>query len=71
MRTHEPQRLEDDETETLVYDPGWPDHATPLDHLPGSPTIDADGRLSATGPNVRVLILPALFAAIAIVALAV
>lgn len=71
VRTHEPERLVDDETETLVYDPGWPDHVTPLDHLPGSPTIDADGRLRATGPYAGVLILPGLFAAIAIVALAV
>jgi hypothetical protein len=46
-RTLRPQVVEDDEEEELLYDPQRPHRATLLDHLPGSPRVDAKGRLHA------------------------
>ncbi len=44
-RTHEPGPLLDDEWEQLVYDPRDPRRSSMIDHLPGAPRIDAEGRL--------------------------
>jgi hypothetical protein len=29
-------------SEIVIYDAGWPDHAEPLRHLPGNPTVSDD-----------------------------
>lgn len=44
-KTHQPQHLEDEDHEPLVYDPLHPERATLLDHLPGSPRFDPEGRI--------------------------
>jgi len=44
--TFEPEQFVAGAAESIVYDPAWPDHATPLRHLPGSPTIGDDDRLT-------------------------
>ncbi len=37
--------------EPVLYDPGWPDHATALRHLPGAPALDGSGAVTCTiGP---------------------
>jgi hypothetical protein len=61
VRTHETQRLTDDEWETVLYDPLRPDRGTTLDHLPGSPRIAEDGTISVqnTRRGWLALILPA------------
>lgn len=51
VRTHETQRLTDDERETVLYDPLRPDRGTTLDHLPGSPRIGEDGTISVQNPR--------------------
>jgi hypothetical protein len=62
VRTHETQRLTDDEWETVLYDPLRPERGTTLDHLPGSPRIAEDGTI--TLQNARsgwlALVLPSL-----------
>lgn len=60
--THQPERLQDDEKEPLLYLERDPDLAVLLDHLPGSPSVGADGNLTC-GNRVTgfgVLVLPAL-----------
>ena len=53
------KELEDEPTESLVYDPRDPKIATTLDHLPGSPAIDETGNLVARKPLVWLtLVLP-------------
>jgi hypothetical protein len=51
VRTHLVEKLEDDAEEALVYDPQDPRRATTLDHLPGAPAIDAQGRLQLRDPG--------------------
>jgi hypothetical protein len=43
VTTNHSWRLEDDETERVVYDPRHPSDAVLLDELPGEPAIDARG----------------------------
>src|ERR1043165_5495896 len=45
VETLQPERLEDDEREPMLYDPWAPKRATPLDHLPGAPKITSSGEL--------------------------
>lgn len=62
VRTHETERLEDDQLELLLYDPVKPTRGTTLDNLPGSPRIEKDGTISirnASGAYVA-LIIPTL-----------
>lgn len=44
-RTHEPEVLEDEEEEPLLYLPSFPDFAVLFDNLPGTPSVDPRGRL--------------------------
>jgi hypothetical protein len=66
VHTFRPHALQDDRDELVFYDPRWPDHATTLDHLPGSPTLRADGTLHATGSAVVPLLLPLAAAGLAL-----
>lgn len=60
MQTPEP-RLEDDPHEQLIYLPSKPQRAYPVDHLPGYPTVDANGQLVARDKHVWLaFIMPAL-----------
>lgn len=43
-RTHQPEVLEDEEQEPLLYMPSFPDYAVLFDDLPGAPTVDPRGR---------------------------
>ena len=45
VKTHLTRKLEDDESELLLYDTARPTRAVLLDALPGSPRIDRNGRL--------------------------
>ena len=47
VKTHHTWPLEDDELETLLYDPTRPSFGTTLDHLPGAPRILEDGTVTA------------------------
>ena len=60
-KTHETEKLEDDNEEPLLYDPFNPANAVMLDHLPGEPRIDENGevRLNKVAGTVLVLITPA------------
>jgi hypothetical protein len=49
-RTATPDALTDEETEQLVYAPSNPRRATMIDHLPGAPRIDEDGRFAEVMP---------------------
>lgn len=51
VKTHRPERLEDEEREPLVYDPGDPDAAVMLDKLPCQPRIGDRGELVAGRPG--------------------
>jgi hypothetical protein len=52
--------LEDDPLELMVYMPMKPHRAYPVDHIPGNPTIDADGQLRARDKHVWLaFIMPA------------
>jgi len=44
-KTHEPERLEDQRQERLLYDALHPDYAVMLDSLPGSPEVSPAGHL--------------------------
>ncbi len=60
-KTHEPESLQDDAEEPLLYDPIRPSYSTMLDHLPGAPRLDEMGQIqtkSAIG-SLLVLIIPA------------
>lgn len=59
-KTHQTHELEDDAEEPLLYDPIRPAYATMLDHLPGSPRIDANGSVQtdSAGRSLAVLFLP-------------
>lgn len=59
VKTLSPSLLEDDAQEPMLYDPHQPSRATTLDHLPGAPTITADGQIaSSPGFAFLVLIMP-------------
>lgn len=62
VRTPFPERLSDEGTEQLFYNPRRPAHATLLDDLPGEQAMNERGefRRSGTGAALRVLIGPAL-----------
>jgi hypothetical protein len=58
-KNHITRHLEDEETESLLYDPMRPEYAVLLDNLPGRPRIDSMGQISATtGTAVASLLLP-------------
>ena len=61
-KTHEPEHLQDDAEEPLLYDPVRPNWATLLDHLPGAPRIDEMGQIQTQSPirSLLVLIVPTL-----------
>lgn len=61
-KTHEPERLRDQQQELLLHDPFHPSYAVMLDSLPGSPEIDPTGGFRARRPAaaVGVLLLPLL-----------
>lgn len=56
-KTHQTEKLLDDDREPLLYDPLFPDKATLLDHLPGSPQIDHHGQITAKSPLTTLLCL--------------
>lgn len=55
--THEPERLQDDAEEPLLYDPLRPGYATMLDHLPGAPHVDEMGQIQAKSGSGSLLVL--------------
>jgi len=59
--TPEPEALEDEAEEPLVYDPLRPSRATTLDQLPGAPVFDQMGfvRSRRPGQSLLVCLLPA------------
>ena len=60
--THEPERLEDQRREPLLYDVLNPSYSVMLDSLPGSPTIDPFGHFEAPplGRVVGAILIPGL-----------
>ena len=44
-KTHQPEKLEDEAEEPLLYDPILPSNVVMLDSLPGSPRIDESGNI--------------------------
>jgi len=58
VRSNEPERLEDEERENILYDPNDPDCAVPIDGLPGPFDLESAGRVVAMSPRV-LLVLPA------------
>ena len=56
-KTHEPEHLQDDDQEPLVYDPLRPAYATMLDHLPGAPRVDEMGQIQTQSPTTSFLVL--------------
>ncbi len=61
-QTHEPERLEDQRREALLYDVLSPGYSVMLDSLPGSPTIDPFGHFEAppVGRVIGHLLVPGL-----------
>jgi hypothetical protein len=61
-KTHEPEHLEDESAEPLLYDPAKPWRACMLDAMPGRPRVGADGQIVLAGRArlIALLILPAL-----------
>jgi hypothetical protein len=57
VKTNEPERLEDEEQECILYLPSDPDYAIPLDALPGKLSLDHAGRI-LPGPSRAFLVLP-------------
>jgi hypothetical protein len=59
-RTHETERLQDEEEELLLYDPLDPRRAVMLDGLPGRPRIDDNGfiRVESVSRSLMVLVFP-------------
>jgi len=60
VKTHEPEHLEDDADEPLLYDPIRPTYAAMLDSLPGSPRIGEMGEIEtkSRGGTLVIMILP-------------
>lgn len=44
-KSHEPENLEDEPRELLLYDPADPEYAALVDHLPGSPAVNESGEV--------------------------
>lgn len=61
-KTHQTQKLEDNEWEPLLYDPVYPEKATLLDHLPGEPQVSYDGQIATNSSTQTLLclIIPAI-----------
>jgi hypothetical protein len=61
-KTHQPEHLEDESSEPLLYDPVKPWRACMLDAMPGRPRVGRDGRIVLGAPTrlIAVLILPSL-----------
>lgn len=58
-KTHVPRFLEDEEAESILYDPDYPETAVLLDNLPGRPRIDETGQITPAGfKALIVFILP-------------
>lgn len=57
-KDHETDKLEDEATEPLLYDPMNPSDAVLLDNLPGCPRVDDMGQVAMKGTALRVLALP-------------
>jgi hypothetical protein len=55
--THDPQKLEDDAQERLLYHPDRPARAVMLDSLPGAPKVDETGHFKPAGVWTLALIL--------------
>ena len=62
-KTHLPEKLMDERTETLFYDPRNPRHAVMLDGLPGDPEITSRGEIGTCQRRVVVLTLTLMFVA--------
>jgi hypothetical protein len=56
-RSHEPEKLQDEARERLLYDPFHPETAVLLDALPASPAIDLTGNLQPRNPTLAALAL--------------
>ncbi len=65
VKTHNVRPLEDDEFETLLYDPTKPSRGTTLDHLPGQPQINEDGTIGVQ--NARAAYLALIVPAVSII----
>jgi hypothetical protein len=48
-RTHQPEKLEDDSQEHLLYDPNQPGQAVLFDNIPGKPQLDEMGQIKPSG----------------------
>lgn len=58
-RTHQPERLEDQQYEPLLYDPAKPSKVYLLDELPARPVVSPDGQLEGRlGRALLLLIVP-------------
>ncbi len=55
VKTHLPEKLEDQQEEPLLYEPMNPKNAVMLDDLPGSPRIDENGNIRAGSPSAALL----------------
>lgn len=62
VRTLNPQALEDDAAELLLYDPVKPERAVAVDNLPGHVRTDEYGQICASGMGVWLFLLPPLLA---------
>lgn len=61
-RTHQPEKLQDDAEELLVYDPSTPSRAVLVDNLPGRPALDRErGVFAGSARGLLALLLPAAF----------
>lgn len=56
-KTTEPEELEDDEKEALLYNPRSPEDSIMFDSLPGYPYVDASGGLKCESPGKSLLYL--------------
>ncbi len=60
IKTWEPEKLEDDENEAILYDPLDPSNAAAIDTLPGKPVFDKNGNItsSSSGSALLYIIIP-------------
>jgi hypothetical protein len=70
VRTHEPEKLEDEQRESMLYDPRHPSKAVLLDALPGRFATNDTGDVvsAAAGRLIIALLLPVVTIAIQIIA---